>query len=61
MEFKQAKRSYEEMSPKEREVFVANVTESMMFVEEEVQQVILDYFYRINDELGKNLEKSLTF
>lgn len=61
IEFRQANHVYTGMSNEEKEILVANIVESMMFVEKDVQKVVLRHFTQINEELGKKIEKRLNF
>ncbi len=60
-EFEQAKDRYQNMTQEEKESFINNVTESLMFEEEAVRQKVLEYLGRVDTNLGKILRKRLSF
>lgn len=60
-EFEQAAMRYQKMTEHEKNVFTDNVTESLMFAEEGVQQKVLEHFSKVDDALGKILKKRLRF
>ena len=60
-EFTQAAWQYEEMTQKERDAFLDNVTESLLFIEEDVQKAILKHFACVDESLEKFLRKRLRF
>ena len=60
-EFEQAAIQYKEMTEKEKIAFTDNVTESLMFAEEGVQQKVLEHFSKVDDALEKILRKRLSF
>lgn len=61
IEFEQAGIRYHMMSEEEQTSLVTNIAESMMFLEKETQKDVLDYFFKVSDELGKKIEKRLRF
>lgn len=60
-EFTQAAEYYRSMTEKERESLADNLTESLMFENEEIRRMILGYFKKIDAGLEKNLRKRLRF
>ncbi len=61
MEFSQAAAYYRSMEPSEKEDLVENIAESLMFENEDVIQTVLGHFARVDETLGKNLERRLYF
>lgn len=60
-EFAQAQLIYKKMDSKEKEEFLQNVTESLMFEEPDVRETIVSYWGRIDKNLEKLLRKNLRF
>ena len=60
-EFAQAQIIYKKMDSKEKEEFLQNVTESLMFEEPDVLETIVSYWGRIDKNLEKLLRKNLRF
>ncbi len=60
-EFAQAQIIYKKMDSKEKEEFLQNVTESLMFEEPDVRETIVSYWGRIDKNLEKLLRKNLRF
>lgn len=61
MEFIQAAQQYEKLSQAEKKALADNITESLMFVEEEIQETVLGYFGRVDKSLEKILRERLNF
>jgi catalase len=57
--FKQANERFLSLSIKEKEAFIRNVIESLMFVNENTQKKVVDCFKTVNEELGLSIEKQL--
>ena len=60
-ELKQASWQYQKMTTDEKETFVENVAESLMFVDENIQQTVLNCFRQVDESLETNLRKRLSF
>lgn len=60
MVYKQANEKFLSLSISEKEAFIRNVIESLMFVNEDTQKKVVDCFKKVNEELGISIEKQLS-
>lgn len=61
VEFIQAAKHYRDMDETQKQSLIDNLTESLMFVERDVQIKVLTCFYNVDHNLGTALEKRLIF
>lgn len=61
IEFKQAADYYQSLKPEEKEALAANITESLMFEDENIIETVLGYFGQVDETLEKILRQRLYF
>lgn len=59
MVFQQAGESLKTFSPAEKEALVFNMVESLMFIDEDVQEKVIACLRLVNQELGEKIQKKL--
>lgn len=57
----QASEYYRGMSEKQKTILADNITDSIMFLDDMLQEEITEHFFALSNELGKRIEKSLAF
>jgi catalase len=60
-DFKQAGERYRAMSPREQDRLINNITDHLMFVDDEIQQRVVGYFSRADEEFGARVSRGLDF
>jgi len=59
MVFIQAGEHYRAMTEKDKSHLISNMTESLMFVDEDQQQKIIEFLKKVDDEFGESVGRGL--
>ncbi len=59
MVFQQANETFKSFNTEEKEALTSNLVESLMFINTDVQEKIIDYLKLINEDLGSKIERQL--
>ncbi len=59
--FSQAGDSYRSMSTREQDTLINNIIDNLMFVDDEIQQKVVSYFMKADDEFGAKITRGLDF